>query len=157
VAQDNLILKEKLFPIIAVAYLDSLMKANYFSAEDQEWIKAIKEKFPNACIIFYFLNRDFGRYSRGSFLPIYNNITELDESPNDKEITSRSLVPWTLDKSDLCREAIENIIERAHRNSLWKGEYGFVLQLQADDETDRLDLSPYAGVPGAFTHARWTR
>jgi hypothetical protein len=68
------------------------MKVNCFSDEDQEWIKVIKEKFPNACIIFYFLNCDFGRYSRGSFMRVFR--VHLPEPTADKANTNLGYGGW---------------------------------------------------------------
>ena len=148
------ILQNKIFLLITSVELDAFMQINHFSDEDQKRIKKIKQEFAEANIIFYFLNKNEGRYGLDSFMPIYNNEEGFENAPYIRDIdTVLCIKPLIIELviKRWSRDDVENIIIPASRNAHWQGEYGFGLQ-EDGMKTAEINISPSAGVPVTQGH-----
>jgi hypothetical protein len=142
-------IEKKKFLIITSNELDSFMKVNHFSSEDQEKIREAKRNYFDASLILYFLNFQNGLYSLDSFFPIYNDEEKFNNAPGIRVINRAICIKpiiIELRVKSWRREQVEEIICIAVRNAHWQGDFGFVLQ-EDGMPVGEIDISPASGVP----------
>ena len=142
-------MRKKKFLIVTSAELDAFMAVNYFSDEDRDRVKHIKQTYAGSCLILYFLNFSNGNYFLDSFMPIYNDNKRFNRAPETRPVDGvlclrPSLIELVL--NNWRREHVEEVIFLASRSAHWQGDFGFGLQ---EDEMPvaELDIGPYVGVP----------
>jgi hypothetical protein len=135
--------------IITSIEIDSFMLENDFSETTKQKIICIKKMYSNANLVLFFLNYSNHDYILDCFMPIYNNQTNFENLPIEKN-TERVmlLTPILLSKplKTWSRNEIEAIARKAFRKANWQKEYGFGVQEDGMTIT-QIDIAPYANEP----------